>query len=63
MSGELGFYAIVEGNMGDRNDLNLWYDGSSLVCVSIPFPLAFLFLTQIYNRRWRVWRPYATTPL
>ncbi|KAF8638262.1 hypothetical protein AX17_002284 [Amanita inopinata Kibby_2008] len=31
MSGELGFYHIVVGNMGDRNDLNLWYQGGSLV--------------------------------
>ena len=25
MSGELGFYDIVVGNMGDRNDLALWW--------------------------------------
>ncbi|ESK91328.1 glycoside hydrolase family 3 protein [Moniliophthora roreri MCA 2997] len=31
MSGELGFYSIVEGNMGDRNDLALWWKGGSLV--------------------------------
>ncbi|KAH0583304.1 putative beta-glucosidase L [Termitomyces sp. J132] len=31
MSGELGFYTIVAGNQGDRNDLDLWYQGSSLV--------------------------------
>lgn len=31
MSGELGFYFIVEGNMGDRNDLDLWWKGGSLV--------------------------------
>jgi beta-glucosidase len=31
MSGELGFYNTVVGNMGDRNDLNLWWDGSSLI--------------------------------
>ncbi|KAF8646427.1 hypothetical protein AX16_007220 [Volvariella volvacea WC 439] len=31
MSGELGFYSIVVGNMGDRNDLNLWWRGGSLV--------------------------------
>ncbi|KAF8881940.1 glycoside hydrolase family 3 protein [Gymnopilus junonius] len=31
MSGELGTYAIVDGNMGDRNDLNLWFSGSDLV--------------------------------
>ncbi|EEB96298.1 hypothetical protein MPER_04589, partial [Moniliophthora perniciosa FA553] len=31
MSGELGFYFIVEGNMGDRNDLALWWKGGSLV--------------------------------
>ncbi|KAF8968285.1 glycoside hydrolase family 3 protein [Flammula alnicola] len=31
MSGELGFYDIVVGNEGDRNDLNLWYKGGSLV--------------------------------
>jgi hypothetical protein len=31
MSGELGFYDVVVGNMGDRNDLNLWYKGGSLV--------------------------------
>jgi len=31
MSGELGTYTIVVGNMGDRNDLNLWWEGGSLV--------------------------------
>ncbi|KAJ7926272.1 glycoside hydrolase family 3 protein [Mycena leptocephala] len=31
MSGELGFYNSVNGNEGDRNDLELWYDGSTLV--------------------------------
>ncbi|KIM49543.1 glycoside hydrolase family 3 protein [Hebeloma cylindrosporum] len=31
MSGELGPYDIVVGNMGDRNDLNLWWKGGSLV--------------------------------
>ncbi|KAJ7578614.1 glycoside hydrolase family 3 protein [Mycena floridula] len=31
MSGELGFYEIVEGNEGDRNDLDLWWSGGSLV--------------------------------
>ncbi|KAJ7627784.1 glycoside hydrolase family 3 protein [Mycena polygramma] len=31
MSGELGFYQVVDGNEGDRNDLELWFDGSTLV--------------------------------
>ena len=31
MSGELGFYNIVVGNMGDRNDLTLWWSGSSMI--------------------------------
>ncbi|KAF8635161.1 hypothetical protein AX15_000502 [Amanita polypyramis BW_CC] len=31
MSGELGAYHIVVGNMGDRNDLELWYNGGNLV--------------------------------
>lgn len=31
MSGELGAYNIVDGNMGDRNDLRLWWNGDSLV--------------------------------
>ena len=31
MSGELGAYDTVDGNMGDRNDLNLWFSGSDLV--------------------------------
>lgn len=31
MSGELGFYDTVEGNQGDRNDLNFWWKGGSLV--------------------------------
>ncbi|KAJ7110730.1 glycoside hydrolase family 3 protein [Mycena crocata] len=31
MSGELGGYDIVVGNMGDRNDLDLWTKGGSLV--------------------------------
>ncbi|KAF7341180.1 Glycoside hydrolase family 3 protein [Mycena venus] len=31
MSGELGFYQSVNGNEGDRNDMELWFDGSTLV--------------------------------
>ncbi|KAF7319475.1 Glycoside hydrolase family 3 protein [Mycena chlorophos] len=31
MSGELGFYVSVNGNEGDRNDLELWYSGSQLI--------------------------------
>ncbi|KAJ7114672.1 glycoside hydrolase family 3 protein [Mycena crocata] len=31
MSGELGFYQSVNGNEGDRNDLELWFSGSTLV--------------------------------
>ncbi|KAF4587087.1 hypothetical protein EYR40_011108 [Pleurotus pulmonarius] len=31
MSGELGFYDVVVGNMGDRNDLDLWFKGGSLI--------------------------------
>ncbi|KAJ7183523.1 glycoside hydrolase family 3 protein [Mycena filopes] len=31
MSGELGLYQSVDGNEGDRNDLELWFDGSTLV--------------------------------
>jgi beta-glucosidase len=31
MSGELGPYDVVVGNMGDRNDLELWWKGGSLV--------------------------------
>ena len=31
MSGELGTYDIVVGNQGDRNNLDLWYNGGSLV--------------------------------
>ncbi|KAJ6533421.1 glycoside hydrolase family 3 protein [Mycena vulgaris] len=31
MSGELGFYQSVNGNEGDRNDLELWFSGSNLV--------------------------------
>ncbi|KAG6896695.1 hypothetical protein C0992_006633 [Termitomyces sp. T32_za158] len=31
MSGELGAYDIVNGNQGDRNNLDLWYKGGSLV--------------------------------
>ncbi|KAF5349632.1 hypothetical protein D9756_009031 [Leucocoprinus leucothites] len=31
MSGELGFYNIVVGNEGDRNDLALWFKGGSLI--------------------------------
>ncbi|KAK7038385.1 glycoside hydrolase family 3 protein [Favolaschia claudopus] len=31
MSGELGFYQSVNGNQGDRNDLELWFAGSDLV--------------------------------
>ncbi|KAG6882905.1 hypothetical protein C0993_008700, partial [Termitomyces sp. T159_Od127] len=31
MSGELGLYVVVEGNQGDRNDLDLWYEGGSLI--------------------------------
>jgi hypothetical protein len=31
MSGELGVYDIVVGNMGDRNDLALWWGGGSMI--------------------------------
>ncbi|KAG6888324.1 hypothetical protein C0995_009191 [Termitomyces sp. Mi166 len=31
MSGELGAYDVVNGNQGDRNNLDLWYKGGSLV--------------------------------
>ena len=31
MSGELGSYHIVVGNMGDRNDLELWWNEGSLI--------------------------------
>lgn len=31
MSGELGFYVTVVGNMGDRNDLKLWWDADGLI--------------------------------
>ena len=31
MSGELGAYDIVVGNMGDRNDLALWWSGGSMI--------------------------------
>ncbi|KAF7364152.1 Glycoside hydrolase family 3 protein [Mycena sanguinolenta] len=31
MSGELGFYQVVDGVEGDRNDLNLWFDGNALI--------------------------------
>ncbi|KAJ3517116.1 hypothetical protein NLJ89_g706 [Agrocybe chaxingu] len=31
MSGELGFYNVVHGNMGDRNDLALWWKGGSMI--------------------------------
>jgi len=33
MSGELGFYTVVVGNEGDRNDLALWFKGGSLVSI------------------------------
>jgi len=31
MSGELGLYDVVAGNMGDRNDLALWWGGGSMI--------------------------------
>ena len=31
MSGELGSYDVVVGNMGDRNDLALWWNGGSMI--------------------------------
>lgn len=31
MSGELGFYDVVVGNTGDRNDLALWWKGGSMI--------------------------------
>ena len=38
MSGELGFYDVVNGNEGDRNDLDLWYEGGSLVGFYVSCP-------------------------
>jgi len=31
MSGELGFYQVVDGNEGDRNDMEIWFSGSTLI--------------------------------
>lgn len=31
MSGELGAFQEVNGNFGDRNDLNLWFNGDELI--------------------------------
>lgn len=31
MSGELGAYNLVYGNFGDRNNLELWFNGDDLV--------------------------------
>ena len=46
MSGELGFYDVVAGNMGDRNDLELWYRGSDLVR---QFLLPFASLGKLWG--------------
>jgi len=48
MSGELGFYDIVVGNEGDRNDLALWWNGGSLV------RHRFRFLTRNRHFNWRI---------
>lgn len=48
MSGELGFYDTVVGNQGDRNDLDLWYKGGSLVCyVTSSLPAIYLPTTDL----------------
>lgn len=48
MSGELGFYDTVVGNQGDRNDLDLWYKGGSLVCcVTSSLPTIYLPTTDL----------------
>jgi beta-glucosidase len=44
MSGELGLYDIVEGNMGDRNDLKLWWNADGLVSSIFPFTSRFFIL-------------------
>jgi len=31
MSGELGIFQNVNGNFGDRNDLDLWFNGGAMV--------------------------------
>ena len=46
MSGELGFYNIVVGNEGDRNDLELWWDGGSLARYGFLFFLGNIHLIR-----------------
>jgi len=47
MSGELGFYTIVVGNEGDRNDLALWFKGGSLVSLRSFLSVQSINLLQI----------------
>lgn len=41
MSGELGAFQEVDGDFGDRNDLDLWFKGGSMV--SLQFLVFILF--------------------
>lgn len=42
MSGEIGAFQEVDGNFGDRDDMNLWYDGDELVSLVV-------FKAQYFN--------------
>jgi|SRR5580658_8818424 hypothetical protein len=50
MSGELGAYNIVDGNMGDRNDLLLWWSSDKLVGILSLVALLTLFTRLITDR-------------
>lgn len=59
MSGELGAYDIVVGNMGDRNDLDLWYKGGSLVSPEVAIFLG-LVLIVLFILRLKLLQPSVT---
>ena len=59
MSGELGAYDIVVGNMGDRNDLELWYKGGSLVSPEVAIFLG-LVLIVLFILRLKLSQPSVT---
>ncbi len=59
MSGELGAYDIVVGNMGDRNDLDLWYKGGSLVSPEVAIFLG-LVLIVLFILRLKLSQPSVT---
>ena len=64
MSGELGIYDIVVGNMGDRNDLTLWWGGGSMIeAVAAVNNNTIAVIHSVGPVRYAFWFQYPSTPI